>query len=75
MSSRPASAKCRICGDPKSMTGVETQCPRCDWHASRGVPPAALQALMGWAQLAVADKYVRLTGTATSRALNDAHGD
>jgi len=30
---------------------------------------------MGWAQLAVADKYVRLTGTATSRALNDAHGD
>jgi len=45
------------------------------WHASRGVPPAALQALMGWAQLAVADKYVRLTGTATSRALNDAHGD
>jgi integrase len=46
-----------------------------NWHASRGVPPAALQALMGWAQLAVADKYVRLTGTATSRALNDAHGD
>jgi integrase len=45
------------------------------WHASRGVPPAALQALMGWAQLAVADKYVRLTGTATSRALNEAHGD
>ncbi len=45
------------------------------WHASRGVPPAALQALMGWAQLAVADKYVRLSGAATSRALNDAHGD
>jgi len=45
------------------------------WHASRGVPPAALQALMGWAQLAVADKYVRLSGAATSKALNDAHGD
>jgi len=45
------------------------------WHASRGVPPAALQALMGWAQLSVADKYVRLSGAATSKALNDAHGD
>lgn len=45
------------------------------WHASRGVPPAALQALLGWSQLAVADKYVRLSGAATSRALNDAHGD
>jgi len=45
------------------------------WHASRGVPPAALQAMLGWAQLQVADKYVRLSGAATSRALNEAHAD
>lgn len=45
------------------------------WHASRGVPSAVLQSLMGWAQLAVAEKYVRLTGEATSRALEEAHGD
>jgi len=45
------------------------------WHASRGLPPAALQALHGWAQLSTANKYIRLTGTATSRALNEVHGD
>ncbi len=45
------------------------------WHAYRGVPPAALQAMFGWAQLAVAEKYVRLSGEATSRALNEAHAD
>lgn len=45
------------------------------FHASLGVPPAALQAMAGWAQLQVANKYVRLSGAATSRALNDAHGD
>jgi len=47
----------------------------CTYHASRGVPSAALQAMAGWAQLQVANKYVRLSGAATSRALNDAHGD
>lgn len=45
------------------------------WHASRGLAPAALQSLMGWAQLSVANKYVRLTGAAVSRALKEAHGD
>jgi len=43
------------------------------FHAYRGVPPAALQSLFGWSNLAVAEKYVRLTGEATSRALKDAH--
>lgn len=42
-------------------------------HAYRGVPAVALQNMMGWAQLAVAQKYLRLSGSATSQALNEAH--
>lgn len=45
------------------------------WHAYRGVPPAALQAMFGWHSISVAEKYVRLSGEATSRALKDAHAD
>ena len=43
------------------------------WHAYRGVPAVALQALMGWAKLAVAQKYIKLSGGATARALEEAH--
>jgi len=45
------------------------------WHAYRGVPATALQSLFGWADLATAKKYIRLSGGATQKALKDAHGD
>ena len=35
--SRPKAATCRICGGPKSITGVETRCPECDWHDCDGI--------------------------------------
>lgn len=44
-------------------------------HAYRGLSPVALQALMGWSKLGTAQKYIRLTGTATQEALRDAHAD
>lgn len=44
------------------------------YHATRGLNTAALQALMGWNQLATAQKYVLLSGEQTRRALMDAHG-
>lgn len=45
------------------------------YHAYRGVPAVALQSMFGWANLHVAQKYVRLTGEATSKALSEAHGE
>jgi integrase len=45
------------------------------WHAYRGVDAVPLQALFGWADLQTAQKYIRTSGGATQRALNDAHGD
>lgn len=45
------------------------------WHAYRGLPAAALQSLFGWSNLSVAQKYLRLSGGATAKALKDAHGD
>ena len=45
------------------------------YHAYRGVAPVALQSMFGWADLGVAQKYIRLSGGATSKALKEAHGD
>lgn len=45
------------------------------WHAYRGVDAVPLQALFGWADLATAQKYIRVSGGATQRALRDAHSD
>jgi len=45
------------------------------WHAYRGLPPVALQSLMGWSQLSVAQKYLRLSGGATQEALRETHSD
>lgn len=45
------------------------------YHAFRGLPPAALQSLFGWADLATANKYVRLSGGATAKALAAAHSE
>ena len=43
--------------------------------AYKGVPAAALQAMFGWHDISVAQKYIRLSGQATSKALNEAFGD
>lgn len=45
------------------------------WHAYGSVNPTALQSLMGWAQLATAQKYIRLSGSQTQEALRKAHAD
>lgn len=45
------------------------------YHAYRGLSAVALQALLGWADLATAQKYIRLSGGATQKALRDAHAD
>lgn len=42
--------------------------------AYAGVPAPALQSMMGWSKLSTATKYIRLSGTATADALNDAFG-
>lgn len=44
-------------------------------HAYRGLPAPALQSLMGWSKLSVAEKYLRLSGSATADALNETHSD
>jgi integrase len=43
------------------------------YHAYQGVAPVPLQALMGWSDLATAQKYIRISGTATANALRQAH--
>lgn len=45
------------------------------WHSYRGVPAPALQNLMGWADGRIAQKYIRLSGGETARAIRDAHKD
>lgn len=45
------------------------------WHAYRGLSAPALQALLGWAKLGTAQKYIRLSGEATAKALREAHSD
>lgn len=45
------------------------------WHAYRGVDAVPLQALFGWADLATAQKYIRLSGGATQEALRKTHAD
>lgn len=43
------------------------------YHSYRGVPPVPLQALMGWSDLSTAQKYIRISGTATARAIRHVH--
>jgi len=43
------------------------------WHAYRGLSAPALQSLFGWANLDVAQKYIRLSGGATAEALRETH--
>lgn len=45
------------------------------FHAYRGVDVVPLQALFGWADLATAQKYIRLSGGATQQALRETHSD
>jgi integrase len=44
-------------------------------HSFRGVPPSALQSLFGWAEMAVAQKYIRVSGSRTQEALKKVHSD
>lgn len=43
-------------------------------HAYRGLTVPALQAMMGWAQIDTAEKYIRLSGGRTKAALNEVYG-
>ena len=43
------------------------------YHAYQGVAPVPLQALMGWNDLATAQKYIRISGRATADALRQVH--
>ncbi len=43
------------------------------YHAYQGVAPVPLQALMGWSDLATAQKYIRISGTITANALRQVH--
>ena len=43
------------------------------YHAYKGVAPVPLQALMGWSDPATAQKYIRISGTATADALRRVH--
>lgn len=45
------------------------------YHSYRGLPPVALQSMMGWSQLSVARHYIRASGGATRDALMDVHSD
>ena len=40
-------------------------------HAYRGLNVPALQAMMGWAKIETAEKYIRLSGGRTKQALNE----
>ena len=43
------------------------------FHSYRGVPPVPLQALMGWSDLSTTQKYIRISGSVTARAVRHAH--
>lgn len=43
------------------------------YHAYNGVAPVPLQALMGWSDLATAQQYVRISGTATADTVRQVH--
>jgi integrase len=43
------------------------------YHAYKGLPAPALQSLFGWSKLETAQKYVRLSGGKTQKALNEIH--
>jgi len=43
------------------------------FHASRGLNAVTLQAMFGWASLSTAQKYIRKSGKATQRELQNIH--
>jgi integrase len=43
------------------------------FHSYRGVAPVPLQALMGWSDLSTAQKYIRISGSATAKAVRRVH--
>jgi len=45
------------------------------FHSFRGLTAVPLMSLHGWSSIETAKKYIRLSGGATSKALNEVHGD
>ena len=63
--------------DEAGLTGrVYPHCLRAtaaSFHAYQGVSPVPLQALMGWNDLSTAQKYIRISGAATAKAIRNVH--
>lgn len=60
--------------DPDSLYPHALRASAATYHAYQGLPVAALQSMFGWADLATAQKYVRLSGGATQQALESVYG-
>ncbi|QLG61108.1 tyrosine-type recombinase/integrase [Halorarum salinum] len=45
------------------------------YHAYHGLPATALQSFMGWGKISAANKYVRLSGKQTAKALHTTYGE
>jgi integrase len=61
--------------DPSSIYPHALRATAATFHAYRGLAAVPLQSLMGWAQLSTAQKYIRLSGGATAKALRDVHSE
>lgn len=61
--------------DPSSVYPHALRATAATYHAYQGLPAAALQSMFGWGRLDVAQKYLRLSGSATADALEKAHAD
>lgn len=59
--------------DPYSVYPHALRATAATFHAYKGVSAPALQSLLGWNQLSTAQKYIRLSGSATADALRSAH--
>lgn len=59
--------------DPSTLYPHALRATAATYHAYQGVSTPAIQSLFGWKNLAVAQKYIRLSGEATADALHDAH--
>ena len=63
--------------DEAGLTGrVYPHCLRAtaaSFHAYQGVPPVPLQAMMGWNDRSTAQKYLRISGAATAKAIRNVH--
>lgn len=61
--------------DPMSVYPHALRATAASWHAYQGVTAVPLQSLFGWASMRTAQKYIRLSGGATARALRKVHSE